>query len=63
MEPSNSIKRDGDAGKRDGDAGNSPPATVSSHELLGGHRQLIIRHDREEYRLLLTRSNKLILTK
>jgi hemin uptake protein HemP len=36
---------------------------ISSHELLAGGRQLIIHHGREQYRLLLTSSNKLILTK
>ena len=36
---------------------------VSSRELLAGSRQLIIHHGREQYRLLLTSSNKLILTK
>jgi hemin uptake protein HemP len=39
------------------------PAIVSSQELLAGQRQLIIRHGREQYRLQLTNSNKLILTK
>jgi len=39
------------------------PQTVSSEELLGGRRQLIIQHGGERYRLLVTRSNKLILTK
>ncbi len=37
--------------------------TVSSRDLLAGRRQLIIQHGREQYRLLLTASNKLILTK
>jgi hemin uptake protein HemP len=37
--------------------------TISSLELMGGHRQLIIQHGREQYRLLLTNSNKLILVK
>jgi hemin uptake protein HemP len=37
--------------------------TVSSLELLAGRKQLIIQHGREQYRLLLTNSNKLILTK
>jgi hemin uptake protein HemP len=37
--------------------------TVSSRDLLAGRRQLIIQHGREQYRLLLTSSNKLILTK
>ena len=39
------------------------PAIVSSQDLLAGQRQLIIRHGREQYRLQLTNSNKLILTK
>jgi hemin uptake protein HemP len=37
--------------------------TVSSRDLLGAHRQLIIEHGGDRYRLLLTKSNKLILTK
>ncbi len=37
--------------------------TVSSLELLAGRKQLIIKHGREQYRLQLTNSNKLILTK
>jgi hemin uptake protein HemP len=41
----------------------SEPAIVSSQELLAGQRLLIIRHGREQYRLQLTNSNKLILTK
>jgi hemin uptake protein HemP len=36
---------------------------LSSGDLLRGRRQLIIQHGRERYRLLLTKSNKLILTK
>jgi hemin uptake protein HemP len=39
------------------------PLVVSSDKLLGGRRQLIIQHGDERYRLLVTRSNKLILTK
>jgi hemin uptake protein HemP len=39
------------------------PRIVSSDELLAGRRQLIIQHGDERYRLLVTRSNKLILTK
>jgi hemin uptake protein HemP len=45
------------------DADKAEPLTVSSEELLAGRRQLIIQHGGERYRLLLTRSNKLILTK
>jgi hemin uptake protein HemP len=37
--------------------------TVSSSELLAGRRQVIIQHGPEQYRLRLTNSNKLILTK
>ncbi|HEY1796634.1 MAG TPA: hemin uptake protein HemP [Stellaceae bacterium] len=39
------------------------PLTVTSEALLAGRRQLIIQHGGERYRLLLTSSNKLILTK
>jgi hemin uptake protein HemP len=46
---------------KEADTGKVP--TVSSLELLSGHKQLIIQHGREQYRLLLTSSNKLILTK
>lgn len=45
------------------DADKAEPVTVSSETLLAGQRQLIIQHGGERYRLLLTRSNKLILTK
>jgi hemin uptake protein HemP len=43
--------------------GDNEPAKVSSGELLAGRRQLIIQHGSEQYRLRLTSSNKLILTK
>jgi hemin uptake protein HemP len=36
---------------------------VSSTELLGGAREIIIRHVGEDYRLRLTRAGKLILNK
>jgi hemin uptake protein HemP len=49
--------------ERKNDMVDDEPAVVSSQELLAGHRQLIIRHGREQYRLQLTSSNKLILTK
>jgi hemin uptake protein HemP len=45
------------------DAEKAEPLTVSSDTLLAGRRELIIEHDNQRYRLLLTRSNKLILTK
>lgn len=36
---------------------------VDSHRLLGGRRELVIDHAGQEYRLRLTRNDKLILTK
>ena len=45
------------------EAQGAEPLTVSSEALLAGRRQLIIQHGGERYRLLLTSSNKLILTK
>ncbi|OAF17811.1 hemin uptake protein HemP [Bradyrhizobium neotropicale] len=39
------------------------PRTVSSRDLLGGERLLVIQHEEEIYRLQLTAAGKLILTK
>jgi hemin uptake protein HemP len=39
------------------------PAALSSADLLAGAREVLIRHGDETYRLKLTSSNKLILTK
>ena len=39
------------------------PAVVDATELLGGAREIRLRLHLEEYRLRLTRNNKLILTK
>jgi len=36
---------------------------LDSVQLLGGHRELCIRHGNEVYRLRHTRNDKLILTK
>jgi hemin uptake protein HemP len=41
----------------------SGPLVVDSIALMGGRRELIIRHGEETYRLRVTASNKLILTK
>jgi hemin uptake protein HemP len=38
-------------------------AAVDSRTLLGGHREVAIRHRDETYRLRETRQGKLILTK
>ncbi len=40
-----------------------PPARVDSRQLFEGQRELIIQHQGEEYRLRITRHDKLILTK
>ena len=37
--------------------------SVDSVTLMGGRRELIIRHGTDAYRLRVTASNKLILTK
>jgi hemin uptake protein HemP len=39
------------------------PAVLSSAALLAGAREVLIRHGEDTYRLKLTSSNKLILTK
>jgi hemin uptake protein HemP len=36
---------------------------LASDELFRGRREILIRHEREEYRLRITRAGKLILTK
>lgn len=41
----------------------SSPPVVDSITLMGGRRELIIRHGEGTYRLRVTASNKLILTK
>ena len=41
----------------------APTLVICSQDLLGDRRELIIQHGPDRYRLLLTRSNKLILTK
>jgi hemin uptake protein HemP len=48
--------------RKEEDANASAPV-VSSSDLLGEGRELVILHGSDRYRLLLTRSNKLILTK
>ena len=39
------------------------PLVVDSATLMGGRRELLIRHGDDVYRLRITASNKLILTK
>ena len=38
------------------------PRRVSSESLLGAEKELVIVHNRREYRLRLTQNDKLILT-
>lgn len=45
------------------DAPSRSVASVDSAALMQGRRELSIRHGRDTYRLRLTASNKLILTK
>lgn len=52
-----------DSGPQEETAEGSTAAPVSSRDLLGDKRELVILHGSERYRLLLTKSNKLILTK
>jgi hemin uptake protein HemP len=37
--------------------------SISSEELFAGQRMIVIRHGKEEYRLQVTGTGKLILTK
>ena len=44
-------------------ADSAAAAVVESRALFGGHREIIIRHGDQEYRLRITKQDKLILTK
>jgi hemin uptake protein HemP len=46
-----------------GDTASPAPSVVDSVTLMSGGRELIIRHGADTYRLRVTASNKLILTK
>ena len=39
------------------------PGTVSAEHLFGGAKEIVIRHQGDNYRLRITRNDKLILTK
>lgn len=39
------------------------PRTILSRDLLGSDRLVIIRHEKQDYRLQVTATGKLILTK
>ena len=42
---------------------NKMPRTITSRDLLGTDKMVIIRHDQKDYRLQVTAAGKLILTK
>ena len=46
-----------------GSSGVTTASRINSHNLLRGGRDLLIEHAGQEYRLHLTRNDKLILTK
>jgi hemin uptake protein HemP len=46
-----------------GETADIVPPVVDSTTLMAGRRELIIRHGADTYRLRVTASNKLILTK
>lgn len=46
-----------------GEAGAGDSRTVTSAELFGAAREVLIRHDGDTYRLRITRAGKLILNK
>jgi hemin uptake protein HemP len=52
-----------DGDRRSGAARAGAPRTISSRDILGDDRVVIIHHDNEIYRLQRTASGKLILTK
>ena len=41
----------------------SRPLILRTEQLFGSRREIIIKHGQEEYRLRITRADKLILTK
>lgn len=49
--------------RTDVDAPDPRPARFDSRTLLRGHREILIEHAGETYRLRHTRNDKLILTK
>ena len=57
------MVKPGDPGAHKESAGGCPAPAVCSRDLLGTGRELVIVHGSERYRLLVTKSNKLILTK
>ncbi len=59
-QPLRPLRPDGNGGDKISDP---TPAVVDSTTLMCGKRELLIRHGADTYRLRVTASNKLILTK
>ena len=58
--PTLNIKEPPESQRRPATSG---PARVQADELFGGRREIVIEHAGAQYRLRITRANKLILTK
>ncbi len=56
-------KSRGPARPDEGEPDSPPPRVVSSETLLGGDREVLIRHGADVYRLIRTRNGKLLLNK
>jgi len=56
------VGQEGAAGKDTGQEAPPLPA-IESRTLLAGHREVLIRHGEDTYKLKLTSNNKLILMK
>lgn len=59
----NQPSRVAQAGDAESDQPDARAEIVDSSTLMAGRRELIIRHGKDAYRLRVTASNKLILTK
>lgn len=64
LEPTPTLQHETGAGHAATSAASRPVTPrIDSQRLLVGGRELVIQHGAEEYRLRLTRNDKLILTK
>ena len=52
-----------DAARAEGNGARPSRVRVSSREIFRGQREIVILHGDHEYRLRITRADKLILTK
>ena len=68
LNPSSSVSHAGHEPVSSPSVASAPPRAsalkrIDSERLLAGSRELVIAHAGQEYRLRLTRNDKLILTK